>query len=420
MEKNKLNYIDTPGLIKVIFDYPFDVGIMDMYFPVVFSGLENMGMVKVTRLEGVQIYDKSKILREDSSGDKKEIKKLELPDGGKIKPEIVGFGKDNNPAFHHIISERGISSYPWFYCKVEVVFCVNDIKSAWSNRENSTFINNTVMELFNKFLLVYRDATTDIYNKYLNKDVDIVLYKELYVSEFSEEEKLLPITKILNNEFLANRVFKPFFNFPSDSSGNPNPFPFVQGSISTPLKNNVRKKNIEQDKALIFLQKITVPASIPIFNQVLLSSMERLVMDNDPRMTIVDLDTAVEMTIAHYLFGFLTEEGKTIEEVVNLFDDEAETSQKLGNKGYLTTTNRLNRLEEFFNKKLVLASKPAIIFKETQEWKDWHKLVRKRRNAAVHAWEQFDDTAARESFGASQKFIRYLQKVGDELLVKKV
>ena len=418
MKESKTKPPEVPGLVKVVFDYPFDIGLMDMYFPVAVTGQGDTGMVKITRLEGIQTFDKGKVLREDNSDNKKKIIKLELPDDQKNKPELVGFAEENIPAFHHVIGDRGMSSYPWFYCKVEIIFPINDIKSAWSNPQNQDFINDIVIKLFNKFILVYRDVTTDIYNKYLTKEENIALYKELYISEFSEEEKSLPTNKILSNNFLTNRNFSPFLNFPNNAG--PNPFPLVQGSITTPLKNNVKKKEVEQGQAMAFLHKVVMPASIPVFNQVLLSSMERLVMDNDPRMTIVDLDTAVEITIAHYLFGFLLEEGKTLNEIVDLFDDEIEASWKLREKGYLTTMNRLARLEEFFNKKFLASSKPSITIKNTQEYKDWNKLVRKRRNAAVHAWEQFNDTMARESFGAAQKFIRYLQKIGDELLIKKL
>ncbi len=181
----------------------------------------------------------------------------------------------------------------------------------------------------------------------------------------------------------------------------------------------MRKDEIGKDKALIFLRSLALPANIPVFNEVLLSSMERLVMDKDARMTIVDLDTAVEMTIAHYLFGFLIEQGKTLKEVTELFDDEIDASRELGKNGYLTTMNRLARLEEFFNQKLKVVAKPPLLVKESQEYKDWNKLVRKKRNAGVHAWEQFDEASAKESFAAAQKFIRYLQKIGDELLSKK-
>ena len=112
MKEIKIKHIDTPGLVKIVFDYSFDIGLMDMYFPVVVTSIEDMGMVKITRLEGVQTYDKGKVLREDKSNGKKKIVKIELPDDKKDKPEIVGFEKENIPAFHHVIGEKGVSSYP--------------------------------------------------------------------------------------------------------------------------------------------------------------------------------------------------------------------------------------------------------------------------------------------------------------------
>ena len=400
---------EIPGLVKIVFDYPFDIGIPPMFFPVVVNGFEEIGAIRVTRFEGVQTFDKGRVLREEISGTEKKIVKVELSDIPKAAPEIVGFGEENIPAFHHVISEKGASSFPWFYSRVEVVFCINDIKSAWATPQNSNFITEMVIKLFNQFLLVYRDVSVDVHNKPLSKEENIALYKELYTSELSEDEKLLNPIQLLSNEFIDKKTFKPFFN-------NPSPFPLVHGSISTPLKNNIKKKEIGEEQALAFLQKAATPASIPVFNQVLLSSMERLIMDNDPRMTIVDLDTAVEMTVAHYLFLLLGKEGKTFEEIVDLFDDEVEASWKLGKSGYLTTVNRINRLEELFNKKLTSKGSPEIRIKDTEEYKNWHKLVRRRRNAGVHAWHQFDSITARESFNAAQKFVRYLQKIGDELL----
>jgi hypothetical protein len=417
MDKDKTRGVAVPGLLKVVFDYPFDIGLIDLYFPVTLEQEGEIALIKIKRLEGVQVFDKGKILRESTVDGKKEITTVDLSSKDEKTQELVGYAYDDIPAFHHIIGDHGRSSYSWFYVRVEVFFAINDIKTAWASPKNSSFVSKMTNSFFNKFLLSYRDATNDIANKYLTHETDIVLYRELYVSELTDEEKLLPTMSVMNADFIDKKIFYPFFNFTND--GKSNPFPVVQASISAPLKNNVRKLEVTRDQALRILHTSYLPASIPIFNEVLLSSMERLHVDKDARMAIVDLDTAVEMTIAHYLFVFLTKKGKTADEIINLFDDGNMHSRKLGSKGYLTTMNRVARLEDFFNKELVASKKPPIIIKTTQEYINWNTLVRKRRNAAVHAWKQFNEVAAKESFNVAQKFIRYLQKIGDDLLTHK-
>ena len=133
-------------------------------------------------------------------------------------------------------------------------------------------------------------------------------------------------------------------------------------------------------------------------------------------MAIVEMDTAVEMTVMHYLFQFLTKAGKKLEEIAELFNEDNRSARDLHEKGYLTTNNRIKRLEEFINEERSKKGQPTLSVFSTQEYKDWKTDVRKKRNLSSHMWAHFAKEDAEKAFHSAQTFLRYLQREADALL----
>ncbi len=115
-------------------------------------------------------------------------------------------------------------------------------------------------------------------------------------------------------------------------------------------------------------------------------------MDKDYRICIVDFDTAVEMAVLTcYQVGALELQGIKASEIEEMLDEDSTKAQKLARKkkGFLTTGSRILRLQENINILREKKKLPIVTFDGAEEHKNWKLLVRKKRNAGVHQWEQF-------------------------------
>jgi len=83
---------------------------------------------------------------------------------------------------------------------------------------------------------------------------------------------------------------------------------------------------------------------------------------------------------------------------------------------YLTTNSKIRRLEENINALRPKKQLPPIKLHDTDEYKNWKALVRKKRNAGVHQWEQFGKQDAEQALNAAQKFVRLIERIGNETL----
>lgn len=409
---------EKPGLVKVVFDYPFHLGIPDFYYPVKLDKGKKLGMIKIVSKEGTQILDKGKILRnKKEQGKTKDPELIDIATDSQKTTDIIGSDKEDNPAFYYKAGEFGRAMYPWYYSKVEVVFPVNHIYAAWSDSQNSEYVVDLSNRLFNRLLDSYRHTSNDIYNKYLsNEKNDFVQYRAIYISEYTEEDRQKLIIDILKPEHLKKRKFIPYPMRGKQSS--PEDFPLVQASISSPLMMNVKKPEIDSKKMLnLLIGKGGLIKGPEIHNKVLLTGLERLGFDKDYRMAIVDFDTAVEMCVSGYVVSMLRDYKNVKEsDIEELFNETNSKARKLHNKkkGYLTTMSRMDRLEELFDE---INGDSSIDIKYSQEFSDWNMLTRKKRNQCVHDWKHFTRRDAEDAFKAAQKFIRYIEGIANRLKI---
>jgi len=407
-----MNVIEKPGFIKIIFDYPFHLGVSDALFPIrLDDDKDKIALIEIIAREGVQTFDKGKLIRNRPIEGKTDIK-LEDTGSETKGTEICGFGEDNQPVFYVIASRHGKSIYPWFFSEIEIIFPVNHIYAAWSDPVNSKYINDLSVQFFNKFLLVYRNASQDVFNKFLSKSENLISYKALYISEFDKEEKKKPSPELLLPSLVKKRTFKPY---PIRTDMKKTDIPLIQAKTCSPLMTNI-KKTIKPEQMESLIRDGMGVHNIKIFDQILLSGMERYAMDKDYRMAILEFDTAVEMAVMFFLVEALVKLGKSDQEIAKLFDEENRDAKELQKKGqgYLTTHSKIKRLDKHFTelrKKQELSE--TSIFK-SQKRNDWNLLVRKKRNRIVHAWEHFGEDDCKKAFDAAQKFIRFIQKIGEE------
>ena len=367
---------EEPGLIKIVFDYPFHLGLPSVYVPVALDEEEHIALVKVRGREGVQIYDKTKLLRRAENND---VVLEDIPEAAESRNmQVVGTGENDQPAFHYVVGDFGKASYPWHYTTVEVVFSVSDVNSAWSHPKNAEFVNKMTREFFNKLLLAYRHVSGEIFNKYLSEANDLSMSRRIYISPYTEEENRVATLDLLTPAKVEARVFRPFPMRGAQSTEDD--IPLVQANIASPLSMNAQKKEIPPEKVVELMRASANVQKVTIFNEVFLSAMERLGMDKDYRMAIIEMDTAVEMTVMHYLFRFLSKAGKKPDEIAELFDEENQAARDLREKGYLTVTNRIRRLEDFINTERTKKGQPVLNIFSTQEFKNWKVDVRKKRN----------------------------------------
>jgi hypothetical protein len=417
MKETQKTIIEKPGLVKIVFDYPFHLGLQDFYYPVKIDNGKEIGMIKLESREGVQILDKNQLLRKITEERKNKGPKLESLNKVEKRVEIVGYGENDHPLFFYEAGEYGKAVYPWFYSRVEIIFPVNHVYAAWTNPKNSQYIINLSNKFFNRLLDSYRHISNDIYNKYLSSEKnDFVQYRAIYISEYTEEEKQGSIIDILKPEYLEKRKFIPFPM--RDNQSSPEDFPLVQASISSPLMMNAKKPKIDNQKMLnLLIGKGGLIKGPEVHNKALLTGLERLGFDKDYRMAIVEFDTAVEICVSNYIFIILlTYKKMKEEEIEELFDETRPKAKDLRRKGegYLTTMSRITRLEELFTQ----LSGNKFNIRNTKEFNDWYLLTRKKRNQCVHFGKDFGKKDAEGAFIAAQKFIRYIEKIANKLNIK--
>jgi len=418
MEETQKTIIEKPGLVKIVFDYPFHIGLPDFYYPVKIDDGKEIGMIKTESREGVQILDKNQVLRKITEEEKNKGPKLVSLNKDEKRFEIVGYGENDHPLFFYEAGEYGRAIYPWHYSRAEIIFPVNHIYATWANPENSKYIIDLSNKFFNRLLDSYRHISNDIYNKYLSSEKnDFVQYRAIYISEYTEEEKHKLIIDILKPEYLEKRKFIPY-----PMRGNqslPEDFPLVQASISSPLMMNAKKPEIDGKKMInLLIGKGGLIKGPEIHNKALLTGLERLGFDKDYRMAIVEFDTAVEMCMSGYITAILLNyKNMKREEVDELFDETSQKAQNLqkNGKGFLTTMSRIKRLEELFNE---ISGSNSVNIKNTEEFNSWNLLTRKKRNQCVHAWKDFSKKNAEDAFIAAQKFIRYVEGTASRLNIK--
>ncbi len=419
MENNKQEQEKAkPGLVKVVFDYPFHLGLPDFYYPVKLDNGAELGMIKISSREGMQILDKKRILRNKIENSKtKDPELVNITTSSSKTTDIIGSDEEGRPAFYYKAGEFGKAIYPWHYSKIEVIFPVNNIYAAWSMPENSEYVVNLSNRLFNRLLDSYRHISNDIYNKYLSGvDGDFVQYRAIYISKYSESEKQKPTIEILTQKLLEARSFIPYPMRGNESTAED--FPLVQASIVSPLMMNTRKQTINHEKVLKLLTgRGGLIKGLEIHNKILLTGLERIGFDKDYRMAIVEFDTAVDVCIASYITAMLRSHKKMSEsDIDELFDETNQKARSLQNKqkGYLTTMSRITRLEELFNE---INGGSSIDVRSSQEFSGWNLLTRKKRNQCVHAWKHFVRKDAEEAFISAQKFIRYIENIGNNLKI---
>jgi hypothetical protein len=410
-----MNEVEKPGFIKIIFDYPFHLGVPNAFFPIRLDDDKNkIALIGITTREGMQTFDKGKLIRNNPIEGKTDLK---FEDAGLETKgvELCGFGEDNQPLFYVIASKHGKSIYPWFFSEVEIIFPVNHIYTAWSDSTNSRHINDLSMQFFNKFLLAYRNASQDVFNKFLSESEDFASYKTLYISEFSEEEKKKSYDKLILPDLIRKRSFKPY---PMKTDMKETDIPLIETKICPLFMTNAKKKMIKPEQIEPLIMGGAGVFGIQIFNQILLSGMERYAMDKDYRIAILEFDTAVEVAVMFFLVTTLIKLGKSDLEINKLFDEEDKDARELQRKrrGYLTTHSKIKRLDEHFSKLRGERKLSNINIYKSSECNDWNLLVRKKRNAIVHAWEYFKKDDCEKAFNAAQKFIRFIQKIGGETI----
>lgn len=413
-----MSVIEKPGFIKIIFDYPFHLGVPDALFPIRLDDDEDedkIALIGIIAREGVQTFDKGKLIRNRPIEGKTDIK-LEDTGSETKGTELCGFGEDNQPVFYVIASRHGKSIYPWFFSEIEIIFPVNHIYAAWSDPVNSKYVNDLSVQFFNKFLLAYRNTSQDVFNKFLSKSENFISYKALYISEFNKEEKKKPSAELLLPHLVKKRTFKPY---PIRADMKETDIPLIQAKIYSPFMTNIKRKMIKPEQIKPLIRGGVGIHSIQIFNQILLSGMERYAMDKDYRMAILEFDTAVEMAVIFFLVATLVKLGKSDQEIAKLVDEENSDARELQKKGqgYLTTYSKIKRLDEHFTELRKKQKLSEISIFKSQERNDWNLLVRKKRNAIVHAWEHFGEDDCKKAFDAAQKFIRFIQKIGEETVV---
>jgi ribosomal protein L3 len=79
------------------------------------------------------------------------------------------------------------------------------------------------------------------------------------------------------------------------------------------------------------------------------------------------------------------------------------------------TGQRISRLRELFDKYRAEKKLPRVSLFSAKH-ATWNTEVRKKRNASVHMWQHFKKADAEKAFHAAQSYIRFIEKIGDEIL----
>lgn len=394
-----------PGLVKFVFDYPFHLGLDSgfYYFVKLADVKDAIALIKVTDKEGIQTFDKGFVQRAE--------KELSDP----VLQPVLGNARSskinavlNNGVVHVVASEVGKVIYPWFFTEIQVIFAVEDVYSTIANPTNSLEITRLVYKFFNHFLTAYRHVSSDIRNRLLLEEDDITLYKLLYVSEFTEEEKnksaLEILAKLPVKENMDRRKFLPYpINGPASKEDD---IPLIVGRYVSPLKTDAKKPLMSPVQLQSFLEGAAGNYRVEAYRTMLLSGLERLVLDTDFRNAVISFDTGVDMTVHFFLSKVFKLEGKTDSEIEALIQQSP----------YLTTERRIKRLEENLNKIRSLKNLTPIDIKSSPEYEAWRLNTRIVRNRIVHEGIPPTEDATKKAFQAAQNFIKLLEKDGIESL----
>ncbi|EKE11524.1 MAG: hypothetical protein ACD_15C00066G0019 [uncultured bacterium] len=379
------------GLIKFVFDYPFDLGILTgRYYPVIFSK-KDIALVKVNRREGIQSFDKRYVQRE-KIGESPFLEKLQFSE----KIASTKFVLKNGGVTQAVAGEGGYVIYPWFFSEIEIVFVVDDIFCLHNDNECDKALDR-MYSFFNKFLSAYRQVGS-VRNRFLSADDDFSLYTLCYISEFTENEQKNPAESLLKI-LKEKREFTPY-PMQGDKSEKDD-IPLCRGRYASVSKTDVKELTIDSSKYESFLKYLSGPEIRP-YRKILLSGLERISLNYDYQAAIIDFDTAVDMAVSFHLRKFLKDNGKNDQEITDLFEDYKSE--------YSTTNKRVAQLE-----KSLLANKLATneegFLKESNECKSWRDIARKRRNDVAHSGKEFNRKEVEESFQISQKFIIFMESL---------
>lgn len=387
----------TPGLVKFVFDYPFDLGISsDFYYPVTLFPQKDVALVKIFAKEGTQSFDK-RYIQKEKVGESPFLEKLQFSD----KNTSVKVVLENGGVMQTVAGEGGYVIYPWFFSEVEVIFSVDDI-FILSNDHTGNDTVNRMYSFFNKFLSAYRQISGDTINRSLSINDDFSLYTLCYISEFSETEKNNPA----ENLFKLQKEQREFAPYPMrGSESQKDDIPFFRGRYASVSKTDIKKPTINIEKYESFYKCLS-GFDIAPYRRMLLSGLERISLSADYQAAIVDFDTAVDMTASFYLRKYIKDSGKSDQEIKDLFDESIEESRK---SGYTTTNKRISGLVEYLYAKGLISDKKD--FLESEQRKKWRDIARKRRNDVVHEGKIFDRKEVKESFNISQKFIIFIENL---------
>lgn len=386
----------TPGIIKFIFDYPFDLGVpSDLHHPVAFFPQKDVALVKISRKEGIQSFDKRYVQRE-KAGESSFLEDLHFSD----KTASIKFVLENGGVTQTVAGEGGHVIYPWFFSEVEIIFVVDDIFFL-HNDSACDDVFNRMYSFFNKFLSAYRQIGS-VRNRFLSIDDDFSLYTLCYISEFFETEKSNPTESL----FKLQKEKREFIPYPMrGDKSQKDDIPLFRGRYASVSKTDIKEPIIDTSKYESFLKCLSGP-EIRSYRKMLLSGLERISLSTDYQAAIVDFDTAVDMTASFYLRKNLKDSGKSEQEIKDLFDESIKESRK---SGYTTTSKRISGLAEFLCAASLINDKKD--FLESEQHKKWRDIARKRRNDVVHEGEIFSRKEAEESFQISQRFIIFIESL---------
>jgi len=384
------------GLIKFVFDYPFNLGILpDFYYPVALFPQKDVALIRVFRKEGVQSFDKRYVQRE-KVGENPFLETLKFQD----KIATTKIVLKNGGITHIVAGEGGYVTYPWFFSEVEIIFVVDDIFFLHDDSVCNDALNR-MYSFFNKFLSAYRQIGS-VRNRFLSIDDDFSPYTLCYISEFSETEKSNPAESLFKLQ-KEKRVFIPY-PMRGDKSQKDD-VPLFRGRYASVSKTDIKEPIIDTSKYESFLKCLSGP-EIRSYRKMLLSGLERISLSTDYQAAIVDFDTAVDMATSFYLRKNLKDSGKSEQEIKDLFDESIKESRK---NGYTTTSKRISGLAECLCTAGLINNKKD--FLESEQHKKWRDIARKRRNDVVHEGEIFSRKEVEESFQISQRFIIFIESL---------
>jgi hypothetical protein len=382
----------TPGIVKFVFDYPFDLGVLsNRYYPVLIHSQKDVALVKINRKEGIQSFDKRYVQRE-KIGESPFLEKLQFSE----KIASIKIVLKNGGITQTVAGEGGHAIYPWFFSEIEIVFVVDNLFCLHDDNKCDEVFNR-MYSFFNKFLSAYRQIGT-VRNRFLSVDDDFSLYTLCYISGFTKDEQKKPAESLLK----LSKDQREFIPYPMQGDkSKKDDIPLCRGRYASVSKTDVKELDIDSSKYESFLKCLSGPEIRP-YRKMLLSGLERISLSSDYQAAIIDFDTAVDMAVSFHLRKFLKDNGKNNQEVTDLFEDYKSE--------YSTTNRRVAQLEKSLLANKLATNKEGFLT-ESNECKRWREIARKRRNDVAHSGKEFDRKEVEESFQISQKFIIFMESL---------